>query len=245
MIDVLNPNQSFFRVTKVGFGWKDVLSGEGALFLDQEGNRYNVVLQRAVYVSADLKVAVTEFAYYSARDWHHRIGNHYLVPVPMPLHDDFLLWQFTLREPKYVIDIESAPTLSLHLPHFVLLNPGRNYMSTQQLAIRAVTQSLAGYSPPHPGLKVPAVRSRHGVGSESNYVFYRTNYNPRGRLVGRWKLRIEFLDIQGNPVQVGTHRIDWAHPRFQLLPLPRTRKITPPPTPYKLGTWYPVHINHL
>ena len=51
-----------------------MLSGRGALYLSPSGNRYNVVLQQASYVCNDLEVAVAEFGYYAARDWHERLA---------------------------------------------------------------------------------------------------------------------------------------------------------------------------
>src|SRR5437899_4643120 len=74
MIHTFPPNTPFYRVTTVGRTWRDVLSGRGALYLSPAGNRYNVVLQQAAYVCDDLDVAVSEFAYYAARDWQDRLG---------------------------------------------------------------------------------------------------------------------------------------------------------------------------
>ena len=61
----VSPDESLPAV--FGRRWRDVLSGRGALYLSATGNRYNTVLQQAAYVSDDLRVAVTEFAYYAAR----------------------------------------------------------------------------------------------------------------------------------------------------------------------------------
>lgn len=131
MIHNLPPNKSYFRVTTRRRKWQDVLSGNGALFLSRFGNRYNQIAQLTSYVSDNLEVAVTEFAYYAAIKWHYRISKYYLAPVRMPLQEDYLLWQFTLRVPAYVMDIENSSALPLRLPLFVLLNPGRRYHSTQ------------------------------------------------------------------------------------------------------------------
>jgi hypothetical protein len=62
-----------------------VLSGTGTFHLPPTGNRYKVVLQSAAYVCEELRVAVTEFAYYAARDWQTCLARHHLVPVPSPL----------------------------------------------------------------------------------------------------------------------------------------------------------------
>lgn len=84
MIYPLPPAQSYYRVTVLGRRWRDVLSGRGALYLLATGNRYNTVLQQAAYVSDDPTVAVTEFAYYAARDGQDRLGNHHVLPVAGP-----------------------------------------------------------------------------------------------------------------------------------------------------------------
>ena len=243
MVHSLPPNQDFFRVTTVGRRWRDVLSGRGALYLTATGNRYNAVLQRAAYVSNELSVAVAEFAYYVARDWHTRLGNHHILPVPSPLQSDYVLWQFTLQRPTYVIDVGAG--LRVALPPFALLNPGHNYAATQWLANHATATPAPGHASPHPGLKVPAVRSRHGAAAhESNFVLYRLPNSPRGQLTARWKLRIEFLDIHGNVVVAGSPRVDWAHPRFKLLAPPRPPG-PQPPAPYALNIWHPLFINFL
>jgi hypothetical protein len=211
--------------------------------LGSAGNRYNVVLQRAAYVCDQLIVAVTEFAYYAARNWQDRLGKHHIVAVPTPLQSTYVLWQFTLQQPTYVIDVEAGLPVPLQLPPFALLNPGHNYGATQWLANNAIALPVAGYPNPHPGLKAPAVRSRHAIGAqESNFVLFRFAHTPQGNLVGRWRLQIEFLDIAGNIVAAGSPRVDWAHPRFQLLPSPGAAPAALPP-PYALHTWYPLTIN--
>src|SRR4051812_23363468 len=108
MIHALTPNQRYYRVTTLGRRWRDVLSGRGALYLSATGNRYNAVLQQAAYVCDDLRVAVTEFAYYAARDWQDRLGNHHLLPVAGPLQSDHVLWLFRLQQPTHVVDVELA-----------------------------------------------------------------------------------------------------------------------------------------
>jgi hypothetical protein len=244
MVHPLPQKQDYFRVTTLGRRWKDVLSGRGALYLPPTGNRYNVVLQRAAYVSDELNVAVTEFAYYVARDWQTRLGNHHLLPVPSPLRSNYVLWQFTLQQPRYVIDVEAGPPLVL-LPPFSLLNPCHHYAATQWLANHAIATPAPGHAPPHPGLKVPAVRSRHGTAAQqSNFVLYRQRNSPKGQLVARWRLQIEFLDTNGNPVAAGSRRVDWACPRFQLLANPGATAPRPP-APQALNTWHPLAINFL
>jgi hypothetical protein len=64
-------------------------------------------------------------------------------------------------------------------------------------------------------------------------------------LTARWRLRIEFLDLNGNPVTPGSPRVDWSRPRFQLLASPGGGPPPAPPAPYALGNWYPAHVNHL
>ncbi len=170
----LPPNHNFYRVTTRGYRWRDVLSGGGALYLNPSGNRYNVVLQRAAYVCDELSVTVIEFAYYAARNWQDRLGNQHIVAVPSPMRGDYALWQFTLQQPTYVIDVEAGLPAHLQLPPFALLNPGHNYAATQWLANNAIALPVVGHANPHPGLKVPAVRSRHGAAAhESNFVLYR------------------------------------------------------------------------
>jgi RES domain len=245
MIQNLVPGTLFYRVTTPGRKWGDVLSGRGALYLPPAGNRYNVVLQQAAYVCDDLEVAVTEFGYYAARDWQDRLGNHHILPVPSPLRQDYILWQFTLQAPTYVVDVENAPGTAALLPPFALLNPSRNYAATQNLANHAVNFHAPGHPTPHPGLKVPAVRSRHLItAGQSNYVLYRLPNSPRGTLLTRWKLRFEFLDVSGNAVTSTSPRVNWAEPRFMLLALPRSVAVAPP-APYALGTWHSFRINHL
>jgi hypothetical protein len=226
-----------------GYRWSDVLSGAGALYLSPSGNRYNVILQRAAYVCDELSVTVTEFAYYAARNWQDRLGNQHIVAVPSPMRADYNLWQFTLQQPTYVIDVETDLPAHLQLPPFALLNPGHNYAATHWVANNAIALPVVGRTGPHPGLKVPAVRSRHGAApQESNFVLYRLANTPQGTLNGRWRVQIEFLDIAGNAVAAGSPRVDWSHPRFQLLPAPGA----PPaalPHPYALHTWYPLSIN--
>jgi hypothetical protein len=245
MIHPLPPDQPYFRVTTIGRRWSDVLSGRGALYLSATGNRYNTVLQQAAYVCEDLLVAVTEFAYYAARHWQDRLGNHHLLPVNGPLQGDFVLWLFTLGQPVYVVDVENTAGLPWQLPLYALLNPGRNYATTQHLANQAVTWPFLGHPPPHPGLRVPAVRTRNAPADrEVNYVLYRLPGSPSGQLQGRWRLRLEFLDLDGNPVAAASPRVDWSRPRFQLLPSPGSAPYALP-APYLLGNWYPTHVNHL
>lgn len=245
MIPPLPSDQSYYRVTTLGRRWRDVLSGKGALYLPATGNRYNTVLQQAAYVCDDLAVAVTEFAYYAARDWQDRIGNHHILPVAGPLRGDYVLWRFRLDQPTYVVDVEHAVGVPWLVPSYVLLNPGRNYAATQHLANQAVAWPLPGHPNPHPGLRVPAVRSRHAApDTQVNYVLYRLPGTPHGHLEGRWRLRIEFLDLNGNPVGAASPRIDWSHPRFQLLPSPGAGAPAALPPGYALATWYPVHVNH-
>jgi hypothetical protein len=246
MIDPLPPDQSYYRVTILGRRWRDVLSGRGALYVSATGNRYNTVLQQAAYVSDDPAVAVTEFAYYAARHWQDRLGNHHVLPVADPLQSDYVLWRFRLDQPTYVIDVEHAAGVPWIVPPYVLFNPGRNYAATQHLANRAVAWPFPGRPNPHPGLRVPAVRSRHvPTDTHVNYVLYRLSPAvPHGHLEGRWRLRIEFLDLNGNPVGAPSPRIDWSRPRFQLLPSPGGRAPAALPPGYALATWYPVHVNH-
>src|SRR3954466_15105555 len=90
MIYPLPPDQSYSRVAVLGRRWRDVLSGRGALYLSATGNRYNTVLQQAAYVSDDLVVAVTEFAYYAGHAWQDRLGNHHVLPVAESLQRDCL-----------------------------------------------------------------------------------------------------------------------------------------------------------
>src|SRR5207253_10842624 len=92
---------------------------------------YNTVLQRAAYVCDELGVAVTEFAYYAARNWQRHLGNHHLLPVPTPLRDTYVLWRFTLQQPTHVIDVEVDPPVPL--APFVLLNSEHYYDATQWL----------------------------------------------------------------------------------------------------------------
>jgi hypothetical protein len=245
MIHPLPPGQSFYRVTTIGRRWRDVFSGRGALFLSATGNRYNTVLQYAAYVSDELRVAAAEFAYYVARDWQDRLGNRHLVPVAGPLLSGFVLWRFRLQQPTYVVDVEHAAGVPWQVPLYTLLNAGRNYAATQHLANQAITWPFAGHPPPHPGLRVPAVRSRHvAADREVNSVVYRIPGSPVGQLEGRWRLRIEFLDLNGMPVGPGSPRIDWTHPQFQLLASPGGGVLPALPAPYALGNWYPLHINH-
>jgi hypothetical protein len=222
-----------------------VLSGRGALYLSATGNRYNTVLQQAAYVSDDLQVAVTEFAYYAARDWQDQFGNHHVLPVAGPLQSDYVLWRFLLQQPAYVVDIEYGTGLPWLIPPYLLLNPGRNYAATQHLANQALTWPFAGHAPPHPGLRVPAVRSRHTAADpQVNYVLYRLPGTPLGHLEGRWRLRIEFLDLNGDPVGPGSPRIDWSRPRFLLLASPGSGATPALPAGYALATWYPAHVNY-
>jgi hypothetical protein len=243
MAFLLPPNQFYYRITTRGYRWRDVLSGRGALSLSPGGNRYNVVLQRAAYVCNELGVTITEFAYYAARDWQERLGNHHIVAVPTPMRGTYTLWQFTLQQPTYVIDVEAGLPVHAQLPPFALLNPGHNYAATHWVANNAIATLVAGHNPPHPGLKVPAVRSRQGAaGNESNYVLYKLAHSPQGTLTGRWRVQIEFRDIAGNAVAGGSARVDWSHPRFQLLTVPGG---APPalPHPYAVNIWYPIVVN--
>jgi hypothetical protein len=222
-----------------------VLSGRGALYLSATGNRYNTVLQQAAYVSDDLGVAVTEFAYYAGRDWQDRLANHHVLPVAGPLRSEYVLWRFQLLQPAYVVDVEHAVGVPWLIPLYALLNPGRNYAAPQHLANQAITWPFTGHSTPHPGLRVPAVRSRHAVAdAQVNYVLYRLPGTPLGQQEGRWRLRIEFFDLNGNPVSPGSPRIDWSRPRFQLQASPGGGASPALPGPYVLTTWYPVHVNH-
>jgi hypothetical protein len=248
MIHPLAPTTPFYRVTTVGRKWNDVLSGRGALYLPPAGNRYNVVLQQASYVCDDLEVAVTEFGYYAARDWQVRLGNHHILPVPNPLQADYILWQFTLRAPTYAIDIEAAPGTAALLPPFALFNPGQHYSASQHLANHAVNFPAPGHPTPHPALKVPAVRGRIApTGTQSNYVLYRLPGrpgSPRGALLARWKLRIEFLDVHGSPVTAASPRVNWAEPRLMLLASPRVAAVALPAL-YSIGVWRSFRINHV
>jgi hypothetical protein len=245
MIYPLPPDQSYYRVTTLGRRWRDVLSGRGALYLSATGNRYNTVLQQAAYVSDDPAVAVTEFTYHAARDWQDRLGNHHVRAVAGPLQSDYVLWRFRLDQPTYVIDVEHAAGVPWIVPPYVLFNPGRNYAATQHLANQAVAWPFPGHPNPHPGLRVPAVRSRHvPADTQVNYVLYRLSPAvPGGHPEGRWRLRVEFLDLNGNPVGAPSPRIDWSRPRFQLLPSPGGAPAALPPG-YALATWSPVHVNH-
>ena len=246
MIYSLPANQYFFRVTTAGRKWSHVLSGRGALYLTATGNRYNVILQQATYVAESLAVAVTEWAYYVARNWQDRIGNHHVLPVTGALVSEAVLWQFTIQAPNYVVDAEPLAA-SLPWPAHVLLNPCGNYAATQRLANLALSRPFQGHQPPHPGLKVPAVRSRlQAAATESNFVFFRLGKSPSGQLIGKWKLQVEFLDLAGNQVTGATARVDWTRLRFRLLSppggLPAGQAL---PATYSLGQWYQLVINHL
>jgi RES domain len=246
MIHQLPARQCFFRVTRKGWKWPAVLSGRGAFHLSAAGNRYNVVLQQAAYASDSLTVAVTEWAYYLALDWHERIAGHHVAPVNGPLVTEDLLWAFTLTAPISVVDVE-AVAASLPWAGHVLVNPARNYAATQRLANLALTRPFPGYPPPHAGLKVPAVRSRlHPSSTESNFVFFRLGRSPAGQRVGKWRLRVEFLDLAGDPVGPATARVDWARPRSQLLPpVGGAGAGLAAPAGCALSTWQPLVINHL
>jgi len=245
MVYPLPANQEYYRATTVGRKWRDVLSGKGSLFLSPAGNRYNVVVQRAAYISDSLEAAVTEWAYYSAKDWMKRLGNHHILPVPSPMQDTYVLWRFTLTQPTHVIDVEAGSPLPVQMPLFALQNPGNYYAMTQWVANNAIATPVAGHAAPQPGLKVPAVRSRQNAAAiDSNYVLYRFAGTPRGQQTGRWRLLIEFLDINGNAVTGGSPRVDWAHPRFQLIPSPGGAGPVPRAA-YALNTWYTLTINFL
>jgi hypothetical protein len=221
-----------------------VLSSRGALYLSATGNRYNTVLQQAAYVCDDLTVAVTEFAYYAARDWQDRLGNHHVLPVTGPLQRDYVLWRFRLQQPTHVVDVEHAAGVPWVVAPYVLFNPGRNYAATQHLANQVVAWPFPGHPNPQPGLRVPAVRSRHaGAGPQVNYLLYRLPGSPVGQQQGRWRVRVEFLDLNGGPVGPASPRIDWARPRFQLLPSPGGGAAPALPPGFALATWYPLHVN--
>jgi len=144
-----------------------------------------------------------------------------------------------------VIDVEHAAGVPWTVPPYVLFNPGRNYAATQHLTNQAVAWAFPGRPSPHPGLRVPAVRSRHvPADTHVNYVLYRLSPAvPHGQLEGRWRLGIEFLDLNGNPVGAPSPRIDWSRPRFQLLSSPGGGAPAALPPGYALATWYPVHVN--
>jgi hypothetical protein len=242
MIVQLSPNQHFFRITTRGRKWNDVLSGRGSLYLPKGGNRYNVVLQNATYVTDNVITAVTEWAYYAARDWQDQIGNHCVRPIHGPLVSGAILWMFSVNFPRYVVDVEALAPILPWPPH-VLLNPTNNYRTTHELTNLAVTGRFPGYPPPHPGLKVPAVRSRlHATSTESNYVLFRTITPPQGVLLGSWNLQIEFLDLSGIPVSQATSRVDWSNPRFQILSRSGPAPATPP---LPLASWQSLQVNHL
>jgi len=245
MIYHLSVNQYYFRITTLGRRWNDVLSGNGALYLTPLGNRYNVVLQRATYVAETPQIVLSEAAYYMALIWQERIGIHHLRPVTGPLVSDHLLWQFTLQSPEYVIDVERLIDTLLWPPH-TLVNPGRYYDSTQRAANVAVSLQLPGYSTPHPGIRVPAVRSRNSVSSaESNLVFFCLNRSPRGQLEGRWRIQIEFLALGGGQVTSATRRVDWARPRFRILaPVHGVPLGVATPGNLALSTWYSIDLNY-
>ena len=216
------------------------------MYLPATGNRYNVILQQAAYVSDSLTVAVTEWAYYVARDLQDRIGKHAAIPIAGPLVSEASLWQFTIQTPNYVVDIEPLAA-SLPWPAHVLFNPSGNYAATQHLTNLALSRAFPGHNPPHPGLKVPAVRSRvQATATESNVVFFRMGKLPSGQLLGKWRLQIEFLDLAGNEVSATTARVDWSQFRFRLLQPPGSVPIGQAlPAGFSVSRWVPLALNHL
>ena len=244
MIYALSPDQSYYRVTILGRRMARGPLRPRSLYLSATGNRYNTVLQQAAYVCDDPAVAVTEFAYYAARNWQNRLGNHHVLPVAGPLQSDYVLWRFRLDQPTYVINVE--PSACLGPFHRICLSiQGETTRPRSIWPIR-----------PRPGRSLAApIRtpdcaargaSRHGpTDSQVSYVLYRLSPAvPRGQLEGRWRLRIEFLDLDSNPVGAPSPRIDWCRPRFQLLPSPGGGAPPALPPGYALATWYAVHVNY-
>ncbi len=153
-----------FRVASASSGnlWPDPVLGEGAYYVEREGNRYSVAHQLTVYCGEDPLVAITEAAFYQALNWQQDIASSRFKAVTYPLRSEHLLWAFRIDPRPPVIDMESpmASRRFAYSPH-VLLNPCRMYTATQ-----AIANEVRTYPPPGgsgearpEGMKVPSART--------------------------------------------------------------------------------------
>ena len=71
LIHTIPEGTWLYRVTRREVLWREILLGHRAYY--RNGARYNSIHQPAVYTTPDPIVAITEQAYYSARDWQDKI----------------------------------------------------------------------------------------------------------------------------------------------------------------------------
>jgi hypothetical protein len=225
MYETLHPGTQFYRVTRVGTQWAEVLSGGGSFH--NNGGRYNGPHQRTVYCSDDPLVAITECAFYQARSWQMRIGGGDGAPVPVnlppvpppvyPMVSEHVLWCFSLRNATQVVDLEHPQSLPV-FGHFVqiLSNPGQCYHNTQHLADAVRVHPVAGHANAE-GIKCLSARTPAVPGYQPHqYVFFVYGQRIPGVYMRKWRLSLEFVDLAGNPVDMATRDIDWARPWFRL-----------------------------
>jgi hypothetical protein len=261
-MDVTLPAATvFYRVVGPGRRWSDVLAGLGAFFGSASGSRYTTLLQKAVYLSTDPIVALTEYAYYEGRRWQAIVGQTALVHqkglVPFCTQPGKRprLWAFRLNAPPTIADVAGNAALqAFGLPPFILFNPSNDfYRPTQELTIRVYSHNPAAGAARFQGVQAPSVRTPQfaGGGQPVQQVFLLGPKQTRiqGAPAASWDVDIEFLDLatQGS-VTAGTSVVEWARPRVRLHPRAGAGGL--PGSPCKpagmaAGAWERLNVNRV
>jgi hypothetical protein len=222
-----------FRVASPVSGnvWPDPVKGEGAYYGSRGGNRYSGPHQLTVYCSEDPLVAITEGAFYQAMEWQQALASSRMRTVSYPFRSEHLFWAFRIDPRPAVIDLENA--LASHhfrYPPHLLLNPSRDYSSTQALADDVRTYAPpAGAGQPNPeGIKVPSARTpcvkEYQPHQLSLFVMNTPTsspYSQRATLVAKMKIEFEFLaDAPVGSVTYQSARVNWSAPRYRVTTIP-------------------------
>jgi hypothetical protein len=214
--------------------WRSLLRGYGAYY--RHGARYNRIRQPTVYTTADPLVAISEQAFYSARDWQDRIGLS--APaigsaggVAYPLQSTQLFWVFSLDPGPTVVDLlDATAPATFDFRPYLLHDPVRETdprANPAYSATRLVADRARGHASVPEGIRAPSVRTPP-VGSFQpvQYVldpFPSSKGLPsplasRATLHACLLLTLEFLDTTAPAAAVSatSARVDWSHPRFRL-----------------------------
>jgi hypothetical protein len=162
-----------------------------------------------VYACDNVNDAVREMAYYDALVAQQNLGRGHIVPPTTRFIRK--LWEFEITKSLSVGELASltgGATFPNHWP-VILMNPGRYYAATQDLATQVISHSAY-----RDGTIAPAVRCRlYGVASnEECFVFVvRTSKLP-AKKVGSWIYQIAFVDDATKTVSIQSTRVCWHRP---------------------------------
>jgi hypothetical protein len=233
--------------------WPDPVQGQGAYYVGGQGNRYSRPHQLTVYCADDVRVAITEGAFYQALNWQKDLASFRTKGLTYPLRSEHILWAFNIDPAPVVLNLEDPVAQQVFaFPPHVLLNPSQYYAGTQ-----AIADDVRVYQPPTgsphnrpEGLKAPSVRTPYRQGHQPyHYALFVVNtpgstpFEHRSTLLAQLKIEYEFLTHKpSKSVDYADARIDWTHPKFRLSAIPGATNTWGSVGSLSLNRWYRLTI---